>query len=396
MPVGISNGDFHEDDFSHSASDFIAPEPETSPTEGLKKVYITRSSGTSESEPTSLPTADSIVSPGDDIHPTPDYLNPPDREVIPEADKPEPKVLFNTASPLVNITDQDIDTAVNVGLSAGPGTMKGVTAKTFDKVALAKAQDMTAAGDHPQDIWHETGNYKGVDGRWRQEIPDHQAVVKPNALETIQSGTYPNSKDIRLAHVLEHKDLYDAYPWAQNIKMKIDPNASTGASYDELMNTIRLGPKAVTPETILHEVQHAIQSREGFAKGGAEAKQFALRYEKEVADIRKEGQELLKISEKGPLTDKQSERAQFIAKVLTTDWARRDAAKGKAFENYKRLAGEVESRNTETRMLLDEMGRRKFFPEWTQDTKNSDQLISDKTVWTTPYGMSDNPMKAPN
>lgn len=329
------------------------------------------------------------------VYPEPYGLNPPEQGPGFAEPKGEPKVIYKTPNG-VEITDQDIDKAISVSMGVGAGTMTGITSKTFGRGALAEAQAMEALGHHPEDIWSATGNYKGVDGRWRQEIPDNQAKIKAGAYDTINSGTYPNNKDIRLAHVLEHQDLYNAYPWAQNIKMKIDPGAGSGASYDELMNTIHLGPKAINEETVLHEVQHAIQSREGFAKGGAEAKQFALRYEQDVANMKKEAQTFIDRDKAGDkFTKEDKDRIQVINRVLELDTERRKIASTVAHQNYLKLAGEVESRNTETRILLGAIGRRKFFPEWTQDVKNRDQIVSQKPLWTTPYGATDNPMRAP-
>lgn len=316
-----------------------------------------------------------------------------------------PKVLYKTKAG--DITNEDIDNAIHIGMSAGPGTMMGVTSRTFGKAALDRAQMMEMGGSHPEDIWRETGNYRGVEGRWKQEISDSSAKLKDNASTILQDAYEAPKKDLRsvlpggaadtrLAHVLGHRELYDAYPWTQNIKVRLFPNMGSGAAYDELANTIKLGPKAVNEETILHEVQHAIQSREGFAKGGSHAEKFALRYEAEVEAIKKEGQSYLqKDFDNKPLTEYEKSRLPYIQKVLETDKARRAEAPKRAFENYQRLAGEVEARNTETRMLLDEMQRRKFFPEWTQDTKNADQIVVDKPVWTTPYGATNDPMKAP-
>lgn len=323
-----------------------------------------------------------------------------------QQDQYVPKVLFRTKGGL-EFTDKDMDTAINIGLSAGPGTMMGVTSRTFGKAALDRAQMMEMGGSHPEDIWRETGNYRGVEGRWRQEISDNAAKLKDNAAgiladaheapkTDLQSALPGGAADTRLAHILDHRELYDAYPWTQNIKVRLFPNMGNGAAYDEITNTIKLGTRAANEETVLHEVQHAIQSREGFAKGGAQAEKFALRYEEEVAAIKKEGRKYLqKDFDNKPLTEYEKSRLPYIQKVLETDKARRAEAPKKAFENYQRLAGEVEARNTETRMLLDEMGRRKFFPEWTQDTKNKDQLIVDKPSWTTPYGVTNDPMRAP-
>src|SRR6266576_3227437 len=67
--------------------------------------------------------------PAPDIRPEPYGLNPPEQGPgFAPPPRPPAKVLFHTSSPLVNITDQDIDTAIGITTSFGSGTMAGVKA----------------------------------------------------------------------------------------------------------------------------------------------------------------------------------------------------------------------------------------------------------------------------
>ena len=68
-----------------------------------------------------------------------------------------------------------------------PGMAKmfiGANAKTWDKAAHAAAQEMEKSGVAPEQIWKETGTWRGPDGMWRQEIPDN--AVSFNDAEKIQ------------------------------------------------------------------------------------------------------------------------------------------------------------------------------------------------------------------
>jgi hypothetical protein len=51
----------------------------------------------------------------------------------------------------------------------------GANAKTWDKAAHQAALEMEKTGATPEQIWEKTGNWKGPDKEWRQEIPDVEA-----------------------------------------------------------------------------------------------------------------------------------------------------------------------------------------------------------------------------
>ena len=55
--------------------------------------------------------------------------------------------------------------------------------------------------------------------------------------------------------------------------------------------------------------------------------------------------------------------------------ARRDGVTLTAFEQYQRLAGEVEARNVETRLFMTDEERREFAPEATEDVDRADQSV---------------------
>lgn len=297
-------------------------------------------------------------------------------------------------NPWITITPEDIEKSVNIGLSAGPGTMMGVTSKVFDKNALAHAQVLEAAGTHQDEIWKQTGTIRGAEGRWKQEISDRGVILKGD----LSFEHYLHAEGVaKLGNVLDHPELYEAYPWAKDMDVVLRKGG--GASY-LTPNTIKIGRDNLDVSTLLHEIQHAIQDREGFAQGGSAAKVFALNYEKDIAKHRKEFDKFVndlkyRQANNEPTTREDVTKLNFYQKLFQTDAARRTAGIEEAFNNYQRLAGEVESRNTETRALLTKIERRKISPRWTEDTTPSEQLVSKKPIWTTPYGMAENPMKAP-
>jgi len=306
------------------------------------------------------------------------------------------------------------------------GSFAGVRSKTLNKGQLYKAQDLEMSGAHPDDIWTQTGFMRGVDNRWRYEISDKGMELNPKAFDTTitQGKPDPNptgwgsvggtedvttialrdiKKDffgkaknpIKLTEAVTHDELFKAYPELTSIKIKPMPEHSKSLGmYSELDNTIYL-KDGLDPEyaksVLAHEIQHAIQGHEGFARGGNQ--QMFLPRElptaevqlqtatKEIfADFKKEfgignSQEFWKA--KDAFTsfaqgEKSPEILQRVANYRGTKWEERfkniaesekliQNAKDEAFTLYKRLGGEVESRNVQTRLNMTDL-ERKFSP----------------------------------
>lgn len=88
-------------------------------------------------------------------------------------------------------------------------------------------------------------------------------------------------QDLVLDDVLDHDVLYKQYPELRDIQVKPDPVSSRSGAYDPKNNVLYLNPKEKDMKSvILHEVQHAIQKREGFP-GGTSPVKYALPGDKE-------------------------------------------------------------------------------------------------------------------
>lgn len=132
---------------------------------------------------------------------------------------------------------------------------------------LSKAKSMLEKGEDEVKIWQSTGWYKDKDGAWKFEIADSPAKIK-------------NQNADKLGDLLEHKELFKAYPELKDIKIKkiIDEKGENLGYYDPNKKEIginNIGDKS----TLMHEVQHAIQDIEGFAKGlGAKDENYRLNH----------------------------------------------------------------------------------------------------------------------
>ncbi len=135
----------------------------------------------------------------------------------------------------------------------------GKKATTWDAAAAARAEQMERAKASPEEIWQQTGTFRSPDGQWRQEISDDPAKLT-EAL---------NPKNLQ--EFLSHPAAFKAYPDLAQIEVTLRNSSGKYGSYysptEFRPEEIVIGP-GNRRSTALHEIQHAIQEREGFSKGG--------------------------------------------------------------------------------------------------------------------------------
>lgn len=184
----------------------------------------------------------------------------------------------------------------------------GEKAAKVPRFPLAWARDMAEKGTPMERIRKATGWFRGKDGMWRIEISDREAELQQS---------WASAKTVGQA--LKHKKLFEHYPSLAKIKIvwHTDYPKNVSGGYEMEMNAIHLNA-TLFPQRIklvlLHELQHAIQVIEGFARGGSP-------------------------------TDK-----EFIsaAAAMGIDTKSPDAI----INAYMRLMGEVEARDVEARSYL--------------------------------------------
>lgn len=260
---------------------------------------------------------------------------------------------------------------------AGRAMFIGANAKTWDAAAAAKAAQMEAAGKDARTIWKETGTFRGADGKLRQEIDD-------SATKFVGNGNLE-----RVTDAMPHPQLQSSYPDLSEVGVTWDQLRPEGGSLQrglgmELISANGPGRDRARSVT-LHELQHAIQGREGFAAGGnSDAIELAYNNARARLNYLESDPDYLAADKKlSDLWDKVFSGAgmsedealkleqQIIAQHPAMQEARRQidimkanpAAKfGDSFDAYKRLAGEAEARATQARMNMDAKQRRAVFP----------------------------------
>lgn len=261
------------------------------------------------------------------------------------------------------------EAAMNVGLSNMPragvggslGMFGGRLAKNAPLDALMRAEQMEAAGATPDDIWRATGWGRGADGEWRFEIDDSAAALTERVGAPFDAADVGQTLPYEYAErTLMHPELHDAYslPNVQLTKGGGYPFTPSGqyrvrqSGLEEI--GIEAGNRDQTLPLALHEFQHAIQRREGFA-GGFDAVNGDLTPYRE--EIFAEALRLHK-QEGMPLGDALA----------------RTEAKKRA-ELYEAASGEVEARNVEARRRMTALQRIQTPPWATEDVPRAQQFV---------------------
>jgi hypothetical protein len=142
----------------------------------------------------------------------------------------------------------------------------GENARTWDAAAAKRAEEMEASGIDPETIWRETGTFRAPDNRLRQEISD----VGARLAQESEAGLPANV-------AFEHPGgLYEAYPEIGQrtiIRTKQALEGGATGAYNRNTQSVSFGELAPqSPDELtsigLHELQHAVQHREDFGRGG--------------------------------------------------------------------------------------------------------------------------------
>lgn len=277
------------------------------------------------------------------------------------------------------------------------GILAGKGAKTADLAKLTTAENMAKSGASREEIWNQTGWFQGPDKQWKFEIPDYKAEFKPTPEFFTKQGT------VRQSDVFTHPELQKAGYGTEDIMVK--RGEEEGGSFRPVLinnelapgySDIEIGSTAVketptgfsfsplTAKNInLHELQHAIQYKENFAKGGSpvtfiEAKSAALQALPELkGNVREAKTAYDDAVDMGYPQNLVKERKLAFDNAQTElDSNIALANMGDPMKLYNRLAGEVEARLVQKRMQMtpEEL---KANPPWTMyDVPEEAQVVS--------------------
>lgn len=142
----------------------------------------------------------------------------------------------------------------------------GRSSATADRSALQQAETLALQGVDNETIRQQTGWYKGMDGKWRYEIDDSQMEISGEIINYMSLG-----------ELMQHEKLFAAYPDLADIDVVFQSlDAGVNGSYHPQFDSINLSYKLKNDpiglrDALVHEIQHAIQHREGFTNGATAA-----------------------------------------------------------------------------------------------------------------------------
>ena len=244
--------------------------------------------------------------------------------------------------------------------------------------AADQAVEMEKAGAKPTDIWLATGTFRGPEGKLRQEISDVPAQL------------LNKQKDFegKLHEVLSHEELFKQYPGLQYYDTEIQSQIAlpehlkktligrgkgSFTEKDFVTGEPKIEAQAFSNEdksTLLHELQHAVQAKEGFARGGSPGAGNDAPFIYGVGEASQKLKDIEKAMEQTPYAS-----PQYDALVVEQQKLTRQAEGEAAMEGYRRLAGEAEARATQQRMGMTAEQRRAKFPYESYDVPINDLIV---------------------
>lgn len=242
----------------------------------------------------------------------------------------------------------------------------GPTAKTAPLDKLNEARLLERDGAKIDAIREKTGWFKAQDGKWRFEIDDSKAKFK--------SIDVNKKKKYKLAEVLDHSELFEAYPQLKDVNIEFAAfQGRKGGHFNERSNTIKV------------MVRQDVKYPHSYEKAVDRVKELKLTPEYEKLQAARAVRDFAKYREILNDTEFGREYQLTIAEVLTTKPKKsypRDlnieqealntilhevqhsiqSVEGFArggnkiqdggFNNYQRLHGEIEARDVEARKSL--------------------------------------------
>ncbi len=266
----------------------------------------------------------------------------------------------------------------------------GINSEIANYSTLAVAENLEKQGKTAQEIFEQTGWYRGNENKWRYEIDDSNFTISDN----IRKNTGYNLKNI-----LQNADeLYKAYPQLKDAEINfVELPANIAGGYNETFDSYIINNNMIDntnelKKTLIHEIQHNIQAIEDFSRGSSDNwQETKTKLENKLSDIDKQidninnkigfedyknklldeyfennnfdSNEYFRKLEEFQNNSKYAEQIQRLkAQKKSIETTYGSIKNRDNFDLYQNTAGEQESNNAEKRLKMDLQERKTKLP----------------------------------
>ena len=336
----------------------------------------------------------------------------------------EPEPMPDMASPQgTQVMAELVQNVVGPGTFIGPKGLARLFGDDAAKGMLATAESKLAQGVPRESVFKELGVFKGPEGKWRYEIDNSGMTGIPGGMGSgvkDSGGAYL----AKVGDAINHDELFKSSPSLRYIDLEMNPAHQTRGSHMDghiavkgdvttqrgwVANAKQLADEFAQKDfkdgdfgslkealdyhnaefaadskygdlskgdasTLLHELQHALQGREDFARGGSGSvnewinpgyRKDLLKVAQEIMDEPPPSYELFWGKDRTP--EGEAAYAKYLKQFNSKEakaqrWAA--AQQGAPIRAYSRLAGEAESRAVQDRMSMSMPERRASFPQY--------------------------------
>lgn len=245
--------------------------------------------------------------------------------------------------------------------------LAGTKSKTADLKKLDEAKRLESKKHSPYSIYQKTGWFKSLDNNWKYVINDfivdengNNALLNSEFKQAIKDIISPNNaKDhhkAKLKDLIDHPELFKAYPDLEDYNVDVFnayyPHGETvNGLHDRSRKRIQLFKPAIINNnideittTLMHEIQHAVQTMEGFSSGANSKNPDIKNYQQRFLNSKKYEYEQMKkdLPFDSNLDDELSRKYRALAKsydvVKLIDMAHSDRPQPRHFWNLVHYA----------------------------------------------------------
>jgi hypothetical protein len=291
---------------------------------------------------------------------------------------------------IVKVAPADVSFSI-LGIK-GAQNLDAISGDTVIVDNLEVAIEMEIRNENPLKIKIATGWQRGADNQWKYELDSSKASLNFNLDSMNKLG-----KKYSLKSILKYPELFKAYPELNDVKISVSKKGGKTEEgyfddneivlgilekdFKEFLEDKAKGRTSVYSQyeklnelllpVTLHEVQHWIQKKEGFAKGSNTIGIYFFLTDKQREEYKSLSDKWKKIKE------------ELDRKGLK--WYDADAPKGTAeamfapgdylMKKYRSAMGEEEARNVEKRLKMTPKERLYSLLQDTEDAPRGEQIF---------------------